>query len=326
MEFFASLGRRRVVTAVVALLVAFGAGILMQHILVDGTPMATVDELPDAAPSLRSAGQSPGLPTPPAATLVPMLPPPPVLPDRVDNPGPVLPEVWDDARMSPFGFNCDPELSLTLGKAAMIEARLFAPCDQGQRVTFRHGALEIDMVTDPFGRAATMMPALDISAGVAAILARETVSSQVRVSDARAFSRVVLVWEGPQHLQMNAYELGARRGESGHIRAGRAKTPSRAERGTGGFLVNLGDGSGRSAEVYSFPTGHSPLRGIVELIVEADVTKETCGRMARATALQTSPLGGMTTTDVRVTLPDCDRVGDVIELKNLLQDMRLAGR
>ena len=156
--------------------------------------------------------------------------------------------------------------------------------------------------------------------------AAQTVEASLHVSEADAFSRVVLVWEGPQVFRMNAYELGASRGETGHIRAGSEKTPSRAVRGTGGFLVRIGDGSGRSAEVYSFPTGYSPLHGVVKLVVEADVTEETCGQLAHATALQTGPLGGMSATDVRVTIPDCDRLGDVMELKNLLQDMRLAGR
>ena len=182
------------------------------------------------------------------------------------------------------------------------------------------------MVTDPYGRAAAVLPALEVDAKVEAVLDRDSVTARMTIPGATAFARVALVWSGPQTFRMNAYELGARRGESGHIWAGRAKTPSRAMRGSGGFLVSLGDGTGRSAEVYSFPTGLSPLRGIVELIVEADVTEESCGQEALATALQSSPLGGLSMTDVRVTLPGCDRVGDVMELKNLLQDMRLAGR
>lgn len=325
MKFLASLGRRRAFSAFVALMIALGAGYLMQSVLVEQTPLATVDRAPDAAPSLRSAEQPPSLPTPPAATLVPLTPPP-VMPDRVEKPEPVVPEAQDDARLSPFGFDCAPELVLKARDAAMIEARLFAPCDPGRRVTFRHGPLAIDLTSDSFGRASAILPALEEEAEVDAVLAGQTVRASAEVPDARAFSRVILIWEGAQVFRMNAYELGASRGESGHIRAGSPKTPARAMRGTGGFLAMSGDGTGRLAEVYTFPTGYSPLRGVVELIVEADVTSETCGKMARATALQSSPLGGVTETDVRVTLPGCERVGDVLELKNLLQDMRLAGR
>lgn len=325
MKFLMSLGRRRAVSAVLALLIAFAAGYLMQVVLAERTPLASVDRLPEAAPVLRAAEGSPGMPTPPAATLVP-LKRPPVMPDRVDTPEHRVPEIRDDTRMSPFGFDCDPEFALREREAAMIEVRLFAPCDPDQRVTLRHDALEFELTTDAFGRARTMLPALSEVVTVTATLERRAVHAGIDVAGANAFSRVVLIWEGDQVFRMNAYELGASRGEAGHIRAGFGKTPSRAMRGTGGFLVTLGDGSGRSAEVYSFPTGHSPLHGIVKLVVEADVTEATCGQLARATALQSGPLGGMTKTDVRVTLPDCDRTGDVLELKNLLQDMRLAGR
>lgn len=325
MDYWGPLGRRRTVTALAATVIALGAGYLMQVVLADRTPLATVDKLPGAASGLRSVDQPAVLPLSPEATLA-QLAPPQILPDRVKKPVNTPPATWDDARMSPFGFECGPTLTLKVQDAAMIIAQVFAPCDPGQNVTIRHGALEIDLMTDSFGRAQTVVPALVDSATVTAVLERQTVKADADLPDAGAYSRVVLVWEGEQVFRMNAYELGATRGESGHIRAGAAKTAKRAMRGTGGFLVAVGDGSGRSAEIYTFPTGYSPLRGVVELVVEADVTEANCEQLVQATALQTGPLGGMTSTDVRVTLPGCDRIGDVMELKNLLQDMRLAGR
>lgn len=326
MKPFASLLKRRSVTAAVALLVAFGAGVLMQYILVDRTPLATLREIPAIGPLLRRAEAPPELPTPPAGTLVPVLPPAPLFPGRVENPGPLPPEVQDDTRLSPFGFDCEPELKLTALEAAMIEAQLTAPCDQGQSVVFRHGPLELELATDAFGRAKTVLPGLETLSYVEAVLERQTINASLPVADSRSYSRVIMMWDGPQVFQINAYELGATRSESGHVSGETPKTASRAARGTGGFLVSLGDGTGRSAEVYSFPTGYSPLRGVVELIVEAEVTETSCGRLSEALTLQSNPLGGMFRTDVRVTLPSCERVGEVMELKNLLQDMRLAGR
>lgn len=319
-------GKRRAATALAALALAFGAGHLMQSVLVERTPMATVDEMPDAALQMRDADRPRALPTPPAATLVPILPRPPVLPDRVDKPVQSVPELWEDARMSPFGFSCEPELELTALEAAMVEVSVFVPCDAGEIVTFRHGALTFALKSDVFGRATAVLPALSPRVDVEISTPRRSASATIDLPEAADFSRVIIAWDGPQIFRMNAFELGSGRGQSGHIRAGSPKTAARAVRGTGGFLVTVGDGSGGSAEVYSFPTGFSPLRGVVELVVEADVTEETCGRLVEAQALQSSPLGGLTATDVRVTLPDCERVGDVMELKNLLQDMRLAGR
>lgn len=326
MSSLSIFGKRRILTAVSALAIAMGAGYLMQGVLATQTPLATVEDMPDAARILRSGRDPKPLPTPPAATLMPILLAPPVMPDRVQRPEAAPPQLWKDSQLSPFGFSCDPELSLKLRDAAMLDIRLFAPCDPETVVTLRQGALSIDLETDAFGRVETAMPALSTTSEILVDTGRRILRETMSVPEALEFSRVILTWEGPRILKMNAYEFGARRGESGHIWAGSSKTPSRALRGTGGFLVDLGDGAGRSAEVYTFPTGYSPLRGIVELIVEADVTEDTCGHMAKAIALQTGPLGGLSETDVRVTLPDCDRIGDVLELKNLLQDMRLAGR
>ena len=248
MEFLAAFGWRRAFTALAALLIAFGVGYLMQSVFVEHTPMATVDELPDAAPILRSADRPRALPTPPAATLVPLVPPP-VMPDRVHKPDPSDKEAWDDAKMSPFGFSCDPTLELKPRDAAMISVKLFAPCDPDRVMTFRHESLEIELATDSFGRASTMLPALDTEATVSVEAGGHPVREVATVPDARAFSRVAIIWEGPQVFRMNAYELGAKRGETGHIWSGSAKTPARAMRGTGGFLIQLGDESGRSAEV-----------------------------------------------------------------------------
>lgn len=326
MQFPAIPGKRRVLTAMAALLVAFGAGYVMQNILVEQTPMATVDRLPDAAPILKSSTGPRPLPTPPAATLVPSLPRPPIMPERVEKPTPIVPDLWEDARISPFGFDCTPELTLKPRPAAMIEASLFAPCDPGEVVTIRQGELELDYRADAFGRVTTLLPALGVTPQIGVETPRGSLTASASVEDAHGFSRVVLAWDGAQVFRMNAYELGARRGQAGHIWAGSPKTANRALRGTGGFLVALGDGSGRSAEVYTFPTGHSPMRGVVELVVEAEVTDRTCGQPEKAVAFQTDPLGGMTRTDVLVTLPSCDSLGGVLELKNLLRDMRLAGR
>lgn len=326
MNFLAGLGRRRLFSAFAALVIAFGAGHLMQSVLAENTPLAKVDDMPDAAPLLRSADGPLSFPTPPAATLVPLNPTPPIMPNRVDKPEPVSPQTWDDARMSPFGFDCTPNLTTAVLDAAMIEVVYFAPCDPSRPVTLRHGGLEIDLMTDPYGRAETIIPALSDLAILTVWNERATAQTTLSVPNAHAFSRVILVWEGEQVFRMNAYELGASRGQGGHIWAGSPKTPARAMRGTGGFLTFAGQGYGRAAEVYTFPTGFSPLRGVVELVVEAQVTEVNCGRMSAALALQTSPLGGMTETDVRVTLPDCAQIGAVLELKNLLQDMRLAGR
>lgn len=312
MKFLASLTRRRGFLAAAAMMMAFGTGVVMQHFLADSAILARMQAEP--APVLE------------ADVVEPDFPEPPVHEARVAEDVHTVPRLWDDARISPFGFDCAPELTVSVGDAAMLRVDVFAPCNPLQLVALGHDLLEVDVTTDAYGRATTILPALEKRAAVSANFGDRVVKAEATVPGARSFSRVILTWSGSQIFHMNAYEFGASRGETGHIRASAPKTPSRAVRGTGGFLTVAGDGTGRTAEVYSFPTGYSPLRGVVRLAVEADVTEEICGKTASASALQTNPLGGLSTIDVQVTLPACDRVGELFELKNLFQDMRLAGR
>ena len=76
---FVSIDRRRAATALIALVIAFGSGHLMQTVLADDPGVAATGDMPDAAPILKNEGRTPPLPVPPAATLVPIVlktPPP----------------------------------------------------------------------------------------------------------------------------------------------------------------------------------------------------------------------------------------------------------
>ncbi len=64
----------------------------------------------------------------------------------------------------------------------------------------------------------------------------------------------------------------------------------------------------------------------MRLVVEGAVTSTSCGQIARAKAIQPTAFRRQSETDVEVALPDCDRIGEVVLLQNLLRDMRLAGR
>jgi hypothetical protein len=170
------------------------------------------------------------------------------------------------------------------------------------------------------------LPALGNKVTLTVDVAGATLEAATEVAEASWFRHAAILWDGRQDLRINAYEFGARKSQFGHVWSGAPKSPSRASRGSGGYLTRLGDENGASAEIYSFPAGHTPLKGVVRLVVEAKVTRDNCGREVRATALQTGPLGRPSETEVELVLPDCDRLGEIIQLQNLLQDMRLAGR
>ena len=188
------------------------------------------------------------------------------------------------------------------------------------------GDITVDQTSDKEGRAEIRIPAFRERVELDVTHPGGTETLGVTVTDATNYEHVALQWTGPQVLKMHAYEFGARRNQFGHVWSGAPKSPIRAARGSGGFLTGLGDGSGASAEIYSFPAGETPVRGVVRLIVEAEVTESTCDSDVRATAHQTGALSRMTATEVEFKMPGCDTVGDIVQLQNLLRDMRLAGR
>ena len=318
MSAFSSLSKRRATTFVVVVLIAFLSGHVMQTALVDDQPVASVTSGPDAAPILRSGEERRPLPTPPAATLMPILERPPILPTRAQS--------SEDLAQTAKTQGCTPRLFLTPAPAGTVSLSFRAPCDGGAQVDIRQGLVLASQMLDETGRMMIRMPALTEDVSISVTLNEETLSADLSVPNALDFQHVVLMWDGPQHLRLNAFEFGAARNEIGHVWSGAPKTPVRASRGRGGFLTRLTTDTGPSAEIYSVPSGRALMRGVVRLVVEAEITQASCGRIAYAKAIQPTAFRRQSETDVEVALPDCDRIGEVVLLQNLLRDMRLAGR
>ena len=153
MRFIKSLDRRRVATIVVVGLVAFLTGHFMQTVLAETNPVASITDGPDAAPVLRSIEEPRPLPTPPAATLVPILRRPPVMPDRVDEYAALSP-----AAPKPVPVSCDPALELRAAPAATLQIVVTAPCAPSSPVLVRHGPLSTTETTDDKGRLVHSFP------------------------------------------------------------------------------------------------------------------------------------------------------------------------
>ncbi|NNE88488.1 MAG: hypothetical protein HKN27_10470 [Silicimonas sp.] len=301
MRIIASLDRRRVIMTCGVILVALLCGQVMQSF---------------ADNPLNRREKARSLPKDPAAAI---LSPPPVMQGRAR----AAEVVQIEAAAKPDTL-CIPQLGLKRAAGGMIDLS-FNGC-KARQVVLRHGEVEITAATDASGMLERRIPAFSQKARVSVSFDGETIQSKIEIPDAAEFQHVAIVWNGKQTLRMHAFEFGAKRNQFGHVWAGAPKTPKRATRGNGGFLTRLGDGSGTSAEIYTFPAGQSRTKGVVRLMVEADVTPSNCGQQIDALALQTGPLGGMDATEVALKMPQCDAVGRVVRLQNLFQDMRLAGR
>jgi len=71
------------------------------------------------------------------------------------------------------------------------------------------------------------------------------------------------------------------------------------------------------AEVYTYPA-----MGSADVVIEAAVTAQTCGRELLGETLL-SEAGRVTVTDLTLAMPDCDAVGDFLVLNNLVPDLTL---
>ncbi len=327
MSLFASLNWRRVLMIVGTLLIAFGSGHVMQTAAVKNTPIAKPGATPDAAPLIRGADQPPELPVPPAATLTPIFVTPPNLRDRVTRDQPLLQLPRDDARLVPQGAPCRANLKAEAKPAGMIGLTVSAPCWPSSKIEIRHSGLNITETFDAQGRLEIDLPALSATARVEVAFPDKTFGhATLDLPAVESLYRVVLAWEDTQILTLHALELGAAYGERGHIHSAHPETAERALRGKGGFLTRLGDGTGGVAEVYTYPREDARSSGVIRLSAEAEVTSSTCGRVAEARAIQTDALGGLQTSEVLLSMPDCESLGEIVQLKNLFRDLRLAGR
>ncbi len=307
MKLFKSLDKRRWGTAAITLMVAFCSAYVTQNFVAERSSVTMV-----SAPIVE-----PGpLPLAPAATLYP--PPlsrPPVLADRVSRP-----------RSATENPGCRPQLAVNPAPAATLRIELTAPCHGLVRVHFSQGEVTASMATDRKGNLSLRVPAFSTAPTIDIAIAGMKLTAQVDVPEAESFEHVALQWSGEQALKINAYEFGAQKSQFGHVWAGAPKSPARASRGSGGFLTRLGDGWGNSVEIYSFPARRASTRGVVRLVVEAEVTRDNCGQAIKATALQSSIRSALRPTLVDMTMPGCDKIGQTVHLQNLFEDMRLARR
>lgn len=223
--------------------------------------------------------------------------------------------------------NCEPQMTATPAQAAMVTLSLDAACQPNERVTIHHNGMMFTVLTDAKGSSTTTAPALAKQAMfIAAFADGSGAVATTMVDDLDQFDRVVLQWRGDAGFQIHALEYGADYGQEGHVWAEARGEIEKALNGKGGFIIEVGDRSADDtlrAEVYTFPKGNAA-RGDVVLSAEAEVTEANCARQIEAQALQLSDGGALKVQELALSVPSCDVVGDILMLKNLLQDLKIA--
>lgn len=241
--------------------------------------------------------------------------------------GTILAADAPDAGQAPPG-DCSPRLSLIAVPPAMIDLAFDAPCHPMARVVVRHAGLAVTGRTSPTGALDLSLPAFEAAGEVTvAVTGGPSATAAAEVTDLAGYDRVAVQWQNADAFQLHAYEFGAGFGAPGHVSAANPGGPDRALGGVGGFLTLAGDSRTEwplLAEIYTFPAGRIARSGAVELVLEAAITAETCGRELLGETLEMRRGGAVARSELDVSMPGCDAVGDFVLLRDLFGDLVLA--
>lgn len=321
--------QRRLALAVSLLAVGLGAGHLVQSRSAQpgadplanptAAPLASTDPVPTNLQQLAAGSDDLAAP---ASVLPPMegVSPVPAAPALK----PAAPKLVAPAKPATAEVSCDLTLDLLADSNAMIGVTLLAPCRPNQRVMVKHGGLAITAKTSASGSMFINLPAMEVQAKIdLSFPDGEKLGSVVEMPEVAGMQRFAVQWLERDAFQLQAFENGADYGQPGHVSAVKPQTPAPGLASETGFVTLLGDGSvdlPMLAEVYTFPT-----KGDAEVLVEAAVTPETCGRELLGETV--SAVGGkVTVSELTLAMPECAAAGDILVLKNLVPEMKLAAR
>jgi len=173
-----------------------------------------------------------------------------------------------------------------------------------------------------------MLPALQQTARFELQFENGTsVEVSVPVADASEFERVAVQWRGPADLSLHAFEGDADHSTPNHAHGARPYGPARSTLPDAGFLTQLGNSDlpdGWRSDVYTYPRTGGMRANFVEIVLEASISQATCGRRVLAETMHTAHGGPDRAVDLAISMPGCEDVGDVLVLKNLVPDVRLA--
>lgn len=314
---------RKLALGAATLAVAFGAGHLMQNVLSkpDTRQAAVADPKPKAITPLAAG---PDVSKPVTTAHITVLPPvskPAPFPNVALQPAPAPVPVQPVAE-APAPKDCKPVLDLSVEPAAMLGLVLTAPCNPDERVVLRHAGLAVTGRTSMTGSLFLSLPAMEQAAQVSVLFGDgASVEGSIAVPELAGMQRFGVQWMAQDAFQVNAFEGGADYGQPGHVSAATPQRPAPGQPHSGGFLTQIGSDQvdlPMLAEVYTYPA-----KGEADIVVEAAVTKTTCGRELLGETLM-SRAGQVTVTDLTLAMPDCSAVGDFLMLKNLVPDPKIA--
>lgn len=325
------INKRRAIRAGAVLLAALATGHFMQSDAVAAKLTGTVDVVEKAVtnvlPEISKPVLANALPTPPREMILPTGFPDADLSSGVrvaaTSTG-INSNIQSDAPTpSLYEFTCNVALTATPFMDGLVQLSLDAPCYRNQRMLISHAGLEFADITDSEGSFSSVVPVFSEFSSFDVVFADGNEAKAntlgMRVHE---FNRVAVSWSGGPAIHIHALEFGAEFGEAGHVWAESSEVSA-----DGGILLQLGNPNIANpvlAEVYSFPNASAMHEGAVRVIIEAEVTPQTCETNITGKTVTVTPNEPALATAVSVTMPDCNGIDGFLVLKNLLQDMKIA--
>ena len=218
------------------------------------------------------------------------------------------------------GQGCDLRMLATASDMAMVDLTMDAPCQAEASFVVYHQGMSISGQTDDLGLAQMSIPALNEHALFIVTFADgESTMAQSFVPDMKEFDRAVLQWTGTHGFELHALRDNASYGQDGHIWSG---SDGSAETGA---VVSFTSGE-HAAEIYTYPAGQTSNISNIQLNVEAAIKTENCGQVISAQAIQIGPNRTTGITDLEMTLPNCNAIGEILVLKNIYEDLTFAAK
>ena len=225
---------------------------------------------------------------------------------------------------------CDVSLTADPLPAALISLELMAPCLTGERVVIHHGELRFTDMIGSDGRLSVVVPALSEPATFVAVLSNgDGAMVTTEAGSLQFYDRIAVQWQGQNGVELHAREYGAEYNSAGHVWRESGRDVAVIAEGNKGFLTRLGSENlrdGLMAEVYTFPSGSAKTPGDIRMTIEAQVSETNCGKRITAKSIETRSSEPQDIHTFSLEMPECDAIGELLVLKNLLQDLKIAGK
>ncbi len=216
---------------------------------------------------------------------------------------PVADSTAAQADISAFGLPCETALQVEPLPGAIFAIAVNAPCKPYEDITFHYAGLTFDIVTGVTGQAAFELPAIASSANLESVFSDgHSISAQLEAPDLSEYARVAVAWtealdmrltaNAPDHMPVSFYALGQQ--------------------------------DRRTVQILSHHQSPEARRAVIRLGVAAPITAQNCGLERHAKIRHLQPDMPSISYDLVLAATSCDRVGGNLELKNVLQDLKLA--